>query len=110
MISNNTKSVFKRVCINESPTKNLCLHLLSEYMYNGSRTPGTIVDRILKLGYSPVDVLLSNVCDIHDYVIDNGAVDSLRTVLFNENFIKPWSDEYMLVKLSTRSFNVQCLY
>ena len=103
-ISNNTKSVFKRVCINESPTKNLCLRLLSEYMYNGSRIPGTIVDRILKLGYSPVDVLLSNVCDRHDYVIDNGVVDSLRTVLFNENFIKPWSDEYMLVKLLTRSF------
>ena len=103
-ISNNTKSVFKRVCINESPTKNLCLRLLSEYMYNGSRIPGTIVDRILKLGYSPVDVLLSNVCDRHDSVIDNGAVDSLRTVLFNENFIKPWSDEYMLVKLLTRSF------
>ena len=65
---------------------------------------GAIVDRILKLGYSPVDVLLSNVCDIHASVIDNGAVDSLRTVLFNENFIKPWSDEYMLVKLLTRSF------
>ena len=54
--------------------------------------------------FPPVDVLLSKVCDRHDYVIYNGAVDSLRTVLFNEHFIKPWSDEYMLVKLLTRSF------
>ena len=52
-------------------------------MYNGSRIPGTIVDRILKLGYSPVDVLLTNVCDRHDPVIDNGTVDSLRMVLLN---------------------------
>ena len=34
---------------------------------------GAIVDRISKLGYSPVDVLLSNVCDRHDSVIHNGA-------------------------------------
>ena len=45
--------------------------LLSEYMYTGSRIPGTIVDRILKLDYSPVDVLLNNVCDRHVSVIYN---------------------------------------
>ena len=58
----------------------------------------------LKLGYFFVDVVLNDACYRHDSVKYNGAMDSLRTVLFNENFIKTWSDEYMLVKLLTRSF------
>ena len=104
VIGNYTKSVFKRVCSKSSPTKNLCYHLLSEYVENGIVIPGTIVDRVLKLGFSPIDVLFHNVRDRHDNVFNDGVVDSLRMLLFSEHFIKPWSCEYMLVKLFTRAF------
>ena len=73
-------------------------------MGSGITVPGTIVDRILKLGLSPIDVLFDKVYDRHDNVFNDSIVDSLRTLLFSEHFIKPWSYEYMLVKLFTRSF------
>ena len=57
VIGDYAKSVFKRVCSKSSPIKNLCFHLLSDYMGSGITVPGTIVDRILKLGLSPIDVL-----------------------------------------------------
>ena len=59
VIGNYTKSVFKRVCSKSSPIKNLCFHLLSNYMGSGITVPGTIVDRILKLGLSPIDAKVS---------------------------------------------------
>ncbi len=34
----------------------------------------------------------------------NGIVDSLRTLLYEDNYLKPWSNEYLLVKLLTKSF------
>ncbi len=104
VIGNYTKSDFKRVCSMSSPTKNLCYQLLSEYIENGIIIPGTIVDRVLKLGFSPIDVLFHNVCHKHDHVFNDGIVDSLRMLLFSEHFIKPWGCEYMLVKLLTRAF------
>ena len=93
VIGNYTKSVFKRVCSKSSPIQNLCFHLLSDYMGSGITVPGTIVDRILKLGLSPIDVLFDKVYDRHDIVFNDGIVDSLSTLLFSvtEHFIKPWS-------------------
>ena len=61
-----TKSVFKRVCSKSSPIKNLGFHLLSDYMGSGITVPETIVDTILKLGLSPIDVLFDKVYDRHD--------------------------------------------
>ena len=91
VIGNYTKSVFKRVCSKSSPIKNVCFHLLSDYMGSGITVPGTIVDRILKRGLSLIVVLFDKVYDRHDIVVNDGVVDSLRTytLLFNEYFIKP---------------------
>ena len=36
--------------------------------------PGTTVDRILKLGVSPIDVLFDKVYDRHDIVVDDSIV------------------------------------
>ena len=96
--------VFKRVSCKSSPTKNLSYQLLSEYIETGIINPGTIVDRVLKIGLSPIDVLFHNVCDRHDHVFNNGIVDSLRMLLFSQHFIQPRCGEYLLVKLFTRAF------
>jgi hypothetical protein len=82
VLCNYTKSIFKRVCCKSSPTKNLCYQLLSEYIENG-----TIVDRVLKLGFTPIDVLFHNECDRHDHVFNDGIVDSLCMLLFSELFV-----------------------
>ena len=82
-------------------TKNIGYQILSEYMEdaNDSIIPGTIVDRVLKIGLSPIDVLFHNVCDRHDHVFNNVIVDSLH-----EHFIKLWCCDYVLVKPFTRTF------
>ena len=104
VIENQTMSVFKRICSHESPTQNLCLHLLSQYITHGIRIQGTTVDRVLNYGVSPIDILCNSVHARHDSVTNDGVVDSLRMVLHSEHFIKPWCEEYILVKLLTRSF------
>lgn len=104
VIDNHTMSVFKRICSNESPSQNLCLHLLSQFVIHGRIVPGTIVDRLLKCDVSPIEVLFNTVPAKHEIETNNGVVDSLRMVLHSENFIKPWCDEYILVKLLTRCY------
>jgi hypothetical protein len=50
-------------------------------------------------------------CAFNDYkfhlptsINDNGHIDSIRAMVFHENFIKPYSDEHTLVTLLTKSF------
>ena len=40
----------------------------------------------------------------HHNMPNDGLVDTLRALLLCENYVKPWSNEYYLVKLLTRTF------
>ena len=102
-INNATKTLFRRLCATDSTTRNLCIHFLNKYIMHGTLIPGTIIDRIVGMGVSPSS-LLSDKCSSHKYLPADGLVDSLRAMLLSDNYIKPWSNEYMLVKLLTRSF------
>ena len=70
---------------------------------HGTVIPGTITDIIVGMDISPSS-LLSDKCSNHKYLPADGLVDSLRAMLLSDNYIKPWSNEYILVKLLTRSF------
>ena len=70
-------------------------------MSDNVRIPGTLVDRVLGLGVCPLSIY-NKYTPIQSK--QSGLVDSIRVMLLTENFIKPWSDEYLLVKLLTRSF------
>ena len=70
-------------------------------MSDNVRIPGTLVDRVLGLGACPLSIY-NKYTPIQSK--KSGLVDSIRAMLLTENFIKPWSDEYLLVKLLTRSF------
>ena len=98
-----TKSLYKRLCATDSPTRNLCIHLLGMYLSDGSTVPGTIIDRLVKMGITPLPMLLHHESR-KDTRSPDGIVDSLSAMLLNENYVKPWSSEYLLVKLLTRSF------
>ncbi len=103
VIHRSSNSLFKRLCLTDSPTRNLCIHLLDIYMTDGILIPGTIIDRIVKTGISPLS-LLSQTNVRKPLQTEDGLVDSLRSLLLCENYVKPWSDEYLLVKLLTKSF------
>ena len=103
-IENQTISTFKRTCNVNSPTRKVYIQQLSSYILHGHIVPGTMIDRLIGYGRSPTDTLFTQNKRRHDYTDVDGTADSLRPLLYDDNFIKPWSDQYILVKLLTRSF------
>ena len=96
-------SLLKRIFMVESSAQELTHYFMSLYISSGTLIPGTLVDRAVSLGLSPVRSAFvrykrpssSQNC---------GIVDSLRTLIMHEHFIKPYSEQHILTSLLTRSF------
>ena len=99
-----TTTMYNRLCSTDSPTRNLAIYLASLYLSDGIRVPGTIVDRLVNMGADPLPIINVSSLGPTNLRSTDGVVDSLRSLLLNDNYIKPWSTEYFLVKLLTRSF------
>ena len=96
------------ICRVESPARDLYFHFLSCFILNGALIPGTLCERLVNCDLSPVlccfnKRMLSSE-STHSSFNNCGLVDSLRTLLMHENFIKPYSDEHILATLLTKSF------
>ena len=102
LINNSMKCLFKRLCSTDSPTRNICTHFIYLYITENILIPGSLIERIVRSGASPL--LLLNGLSSHHNVPNDGLVDTLRALLLCENYVKPWSNEYYLVKLLTRTF------
>ena len=99
-----TISLFSRIFKVDSPLKNLNLYFMSKYIADNTLIKGTLIHRLVKLGFSPIKAAFNYVpykpiCDTND-----GVIDSVRSLIFNENFIHPLSNEHILIKLLTRFF------
>ena len=96
-------SLYMRVFNAESPMRDFCFHQLSLLLCKGITVPGTIVDRVCNFGFSPL-VTAFDGCKFIERHLNDGIVDSIRALLFHENFNKPGSTEHHLVALLTRAF------
>ena len=74
----------------------------------GKSCKGTLLERILKLGANPIEVIF-NKCpftcsesNIREQ--DDGVTDSLRYLLHHDNYNKPWSEQHILATLLTKAF------
>ena len=88
----------------ESPARRLMQHLLSRFIYYGETVPGTLLDRVVSMGESPSKRAFNSqhVQVLYKYSTNNdGLVDSIRHLLFTDNFTKPYSHEHLLVNLLT---------
>ena len=103
MLLKSVTSLYNRIFKINSPLRDLCVHDLSVYMSCGKTIPGTITHRITQLGLSPVDCAFTKHIPCHKSC-NNGVVDSLSQLIHCDNFIKPWSDEYLLAVLLTKAF------
>jgi hypothetical protein len=101
-VKQSTASLCRRVFNVDSPFKDLCTYMLSEYISRGSVIPGTLIGRLVESGLSPVS------CAFNRFLIprntESGIADSLRSLLMHENFIKPYSEQHVLAGLLTRAF------
>ena len=99
IVHRNTASLYNRICHVKTPLLDLTSHFLSEYLVHNTIIPGTIVSDILCMGISPVSCAFNKHQSISSHV-SNGHIDTIRALIYNENVIKPYSDEHFLL-LST---------
>ena len=105
VINDRTLSLFYRIFLVDSPLRKLSIFLVSKYLENGLTFKGTLVDRIIEMGHSPITAAFNcprNNMDI--LYLENGVVDTLNSLLFTDAFIKPWSAEHLLTALLTKAF------
>ena len=64
--------------------------------------PGTLIERVLSHGLSPINCIFNKLSLVNSQ--NCGVVDSLKVLLSREQFLKPYSEEHVLVGLLTRAF------
>ena len=82
----------------------LSKNLLSLYIAKGITIPGTMIDRIVSYSLSSLKCAFINYVGSTAPQHSCGIVDSLRMLLMQENFVKPYSDVHVLATLLTKSF------
>ena len=94
-------SIFK----SDTPTAKLNSLLLARYVTLGELTPGTLIHKLVKFGFSPISVAFNdpNIPSLFQKTAC-GIIDSLQNLLYHQNFVKPYSDEHYFVHLLTKSF------
>ena len=68
---------------------------------------GTLIDKIVKSGLSPVSVAFNGSSASNVNVNSTktcGIIDSLQNLLYHQNFMKPYSDEHYCAHLLTKAF------
>ena len=103
IIRYNTCSLFYRIFSNHSPARDLCFEFISMYLATGYRCPGTLIDRLLNYNVPILHTAFFKP-HFHSTLPHDGIVDSLRSLLCSEYFIKPYSDCHVLAVLLSKSF------
>jgi len=99
-------SLYHRIFQCDSPCRDFNIEMLSRYVMCQQVTPGTLLHRIVQLGKSPTSIIFNKKTvhvPNHDE-LDNGIVDSMSYLLRHNNFMKPYSEEHVLLSLLTKAF------
>ena len=103
IITSRALGLFYQLFSVNSPARDLNCFLLAQYINNDTLIPGSLVQRIVSAGYSPVKAAFSRVkpspCVQYD-----GFLDSIKQIVYNEHFIKPYSIEHNMLLLLLKSF------
>ena len=104
VVLHKTMNFYNQIFRTENPLRSLCCTLLARYIVRGDLIPGSIIDRVVKSGCSPVKAAFVKPSINYGVPCVDGMVDSLRFLTLHENFIKPWTAEHIITKLLTRAF------
>ena len=81
-------------------------HVLSRFIFYGETVPGTLLDRMVSMGESPIKRAFNSQHIPETSVTNNdGLVDSIRHLLYTDNITKPYSHEHLLVHLLTTALS-----
>ena len=105
LICERSSSLYYRIFNIDSPVRDLNLFFLDLFLTTGKTIEGTLSHGIVRQGNSLVSVALgSRPSRAPQNSDNNGVVDSIKFLVFHENFIKPYKEEHLLVSLLTRAF------
>jgi hypothetical protein len=99
-----TLALYYRVFQVDSPARDLSTYLLSKYILTGICYANTLVGQVITLGASPVGAALNRVKLPHVTMANDGVVDSLRQLIHHEDYQRPYSEQYKMVKLLCCTF------
>ena len=105
VIIKNSLCLYKNIFKTNTPARDLQSVLLARYIIEGNITKGTLLEKIVKAGYDPLQILFDKQnLRGSDHVVneEDGVTDSLSFLLHHEDYNKPWSEEHMLATLLTK--------
>ena len=102
-IVKNAASLFYRLFQVDTPLLHLQSILLSNYICMKPVIEGTLIEKLHSAGYQICESLF-NKQSYSEPIVTDGVVDSLKSLIYHENYIKPWSNEHFLTVLLTQAF------
>ena len=85
--------------------RSLMQFLLARYITYGTTVPGTLLDRVVSIGESPLKCVFRK-CGQIFLILKNGIyghVDSIRLLLHSRNYVDRNSEEHFMLRLLTTS-------
>ena len=105
-VTYNILSLWWRLFKVDNPARKIQIKLMKQF-YNGYvLISGTILQRVVSAGFLPIKSLFTKQLYFNTEINSprDGVVDSIRYLICNGNFKKPYSEEHVLATLLTRAF------
>ena len=81
IVARNTVGLYHRKYKVVSPTRTINFYLMSLYLLNGTLVPGSLLERIVRYGYSPIELMITQP-NRKCFSGQGGHVDSLISLLY----------------------------
>ena len=104
LLSKNTANLYHRLFSVDSPARTLQCSALASYILTGETTKNTLLGRIVESGQSPVSLILNPPKHSPPHSSQDGIVDSLRHLIIQDNFVKPYGNDHYLASLLLKAF------
>ena len=105
IVNRNVLNLYHRIFKIESPARSLMQFLLARYITYGTTVPGTLLDRVVSIGESPLKCVFRK-CGRKELILKDGIdghVDSIRLLLNNRHYVDRNSEEHFMLRLLTTS-------
>ena len=105
IVDRNVLNLYHRIYKIESPARSIMQFLLARYITYGTTVPGTLIDRVVSIGESPLKCVFRKsghkVSILKDGI--DGHADSMWLLLNSRNYLNHNSEERFMVRLLTTS-------
>ena len=101
IVNRNVLNLYHRIFKIDSPARSLMQFLLARYITYGTTVHGTLLDRVVSIGESPLKCVFRK-CG-HKNVMLKDGIDSIRQLLHSRNYVDRNSEEHFMLRLLTMS-------